>query len=195
MLLLARGRSSFRPIGTRRDSLSVGASPARVVRISSHRPSYSSTRSTRDRRSARPARNRAGAGLNPSGEFLQWTSLRVSGERAAPKDSTDTGRDYGPCDGLCRSPRRPWWGSSRAPRPPRRRSEVIELKDGHQVVGEVVAEKPNALFVDLGFDIVRVPTRPGRLAPQGGRGGQGRPGRRRRRPRTSTRPGSTRRPT
>jgi serine protease Do len=36
-------------------------------------------------------------------------------------------------------------------------SEVIELKDGHKVVGEVVAEKPNALFVDLGFDIVRIP--------------------------------------
>jgi len=36
-------------------------------------------------------------------------------------------------------------------------SEVIELKDGHQVVGEVVAEKPNVLFVDLGFDVVRVP--------------------------------------
>ena len=36
-------------------------------------------------------------------------------------------------------------------------SEVIELKDGHQVVGEVVAEKANALFVDLGFDIVKVP--------------------------------------
>ncbi len=35
--------------------------------------------------------------------------------------------------------------------------ELIELKDGHQVVGEVVSEKPNALFVDLGFDIVRVP--------------------------------------
>jgi serine protease Do len=36
-------------------------------------------------------------------------------------------------------------------------SEVIELKDGHQVIGEVVAEKANALFVDLGFDIVKVP--------------------------------------
>ncbi len=35
--------------------------------------------------------------------------------------------------------------------------DVIELKDGHQLVGEVVAEKPNLLFVDLGFDIVRVP--------------------------------------
>jgi serine protease Do len=36
-------------------------------------------------------------------------------------------------------------------------ADVIELKDGHQVVGEVVAEKPNALFVDLGFDILRIP--------------------------------------
>ena len=36
-------------------------------------------------------------------------------------------------------------------------SDIIDLKDGHQVVGEVVAEKPNALFVDLGFDIVKVP--------------------------------------
>jgi serine protease Do len=36
-------------------------------------------------------------------------------------------------------------------------SEVIELKDGHQVVGEVVAEKANVLFVDLGFDVVKIP--------------------------------------
>jgi serine protease Do len=35
--------------------------------------------------------------------------------------------------------------------------EVIALKDGHQVTGEVVAEKPNALYVDLGFDILRIP--------------------------------------
>jgi serine protease Do len=35
--------------------------------------------------------------------------------------------------------------------------EVISLKDGHQVTGEVVAEKPNAVYVDLGFDVVRVP--------------------------------------
>jgi serine protease Do len=37
------------------------------------------------------------------------------------------------------------------------RADVIELKDGHQVVGEIVSEKPNFLFVDLGFDIVKVP--------------------------------------
>jgi serine protease Do len=36
-------------------------------------------------------------------------------------------------------------------------ADVIELKDGHQVVGEVLAEKANALFVDLGFDILRIP--------------------------------------
>ena len=35
--------------------------------------------------------------------------------------------------------------------------EVITLKDGHQVTGEVVAEKPGALYVDLGFDVVKVP--------------------------------------
>ena len=36
-------------------------------------------------------------------------------------------------------------------------SEVIDLKDGHQITGEVVAEKVGALYVDLGFDVVRVP--------------------------------------
>ncbi|MHC5540188.1 S1C family serine protease [Singulisphaera rosea] len=35
--------------------------------------------------------------------------------------------------------------------------EVIGLKDGHQVVGEVVAEKPSALYIDLGFDVLRIP--------------------------------------
>ncbi len=44
----------------------------------------------------------------------------------------------------------PLSGASPAP-------DVVELKDGHQVVGEVVAEKANALFIDLGFDIVRIP--------------------------------------
>src|SRR4051812_4488867 len=43
-------------------------------------------------------------------------------------------------------------GSSRGAEP-----EIIELKDGHQITGEVVAEKPGALFVDLGFDVVKVP--------------------------------------
>ena len=35
--------------------------------------------------------------------------------------------------------------------------EVISLKDGHQVTGEVIAEKPNALYVDLGFDVLKIP--------------------------------------
>jgi len=35
--------------------------------------------------------------------------------------------------------------------------ETIGLKDGHQVTGEVVAEKPNSIYVDLGFDILRIP--------------------------------------
>lgn len=58
--------------------------------------------------------------------------------------------------------------------------EVIGLKDGHQVTGEVVAEKPNALYVDLGFDILRIPRdhivhrgkpgSPGTAAPASARG-------------------------
>lgn len=35
--------------------------------------------------------------------------------------------------------------------------ETLDLKDGHQVTGEIVADKPSALFIDLGFDIVRIP--------------------------------------
>jgi serine protease Do len=35
--------------------------------------------------------------------------------------------------------------------------ETVTLKDGQRVMGEVVAEKPNALYVDLGFDILRIP--------------------------------------
>ena len=35
--------------------------------------------------------------------------------------------------------------------------EVISLKDGHQVTGEVIAEKPHALYVDLGFDVLKIP--------------------------------------
>jgi serine protease Do len=35
--------------------------------------------------------------------------------------------------------------------------ELIGLRDGHQVTGEVVAEKAGALYVDLGFDILRIP--------------------------------------
>jgi serine protease Do len=35
--------------------------------------------------------------------------------------------------------------------------ETVILKDGQRIVGEVVAEKPNALYVDLGFDLLRIP--------------------------------------
>src|SRR4051794_17891666 len=53
--------------------------------------------------------------------------------------------------------------------------ELIGLKDGHEVTGEVVAEKANALYVDLGFDILRIPRdqvvhrgKPGTAAPASG---------------------------
>jgi thiamine biosynthesis lipoprotein ApbE/S1-C subfamily serine protease len=35
--------------------------------------------------------------------------------------------------------------------------EVLELKDGHRIVGEIVADKQNAYYVDLGFDVIKVP--------------------------------------
>ena len=35
--------------------------------------------------------------------------------------------------------------------------ETVILKDGQRVTGEVVAEKANALYVDLGYDILRIP--------------------------------------
>ncbi len=35
--------------------------------------------------------------------------------------------------------------------------ETIVLRDGHELLGEVVLEKANAIYVDLGFDVVRVP--------------------------------------
>ena len=53
---------------------------------------------------------------------------------------------------------------------------MISLKDGHQVTGEIVAEKPNALYVDLGFDILRDPSRAGPASREGGRGGPDRGG-------------------
>ncbi len=34
---------------------------------------------------------------------------------------------------------------------------VLELKDGHQVTGQILADKPSSYFVDLGFDVIRVP--------------------------------------
>ncbi len=35
--------------------------------------------------------------------------------------------------------------------------ETLILKDGQRVSGEVVAEKQNALYVDLGYDLLRIP--------------------------------------
>ncbi|MDX2036071.1 MAG: trypsin-like peptidase domain-containing protein [Isosphaeraceae bacterium] len=35
--------------------------------------------------------------------------------------------------------------------------EVVELKDGKRLVGEVLSEKPGAYYIDLGFDVIRVP--------------------------------------
>ncbi len=35
--------------------------------------------------------------------------------------------------------------------------ETVILKDGQKVTGEVVAEKSNALYIDLGYDLLRVP--------------------------------------
>ncbi len=35
--------------------------------------------------------------------------------------------------------------------------EVLRLKDGHQLTGAVLAEKPGAYYVDLGFDVIKVP--------------------------------------
>ncbi len=35
--------------------------------------------------------------------------------------------------------------------------ETVVLKDGQRVTGEVVAEKSNALYLDLGYDLLRIP--------------------------------------
>ena len=35
--------------------------------------------------------------------------------------------------------------------------ETVILKDGQRITGEVVAEKSNALYVDLGYDLLRIP--------------------------------------
>jgi serine protease Do len=35
--------------------------------------------------------------------------------------------------------------------------ETVILKDGQRVTGEIVAERPTALYVDLGYDILRIP--------------------------------------
>ena len=34
---------------------------------------------------------------------------------------------------------------------------MLVLKDGQQVIGQIVAEKPGTYFVDLGFDVIKVP--------------------------------------
>jgi serine protease Do len=35
--------------------------------------------------------------------------------------------------------------------------ETVILKDGQRVVGEIVAERGNAIYVDLGYDLLRIP--------------------------------------
>ena len=74
-----------------------------------------------------------------------------------------------------------------------RASEVIELKDGHQVVGEVVAEKPNcarsSTSVSTSSRSPATRSSPGRKGTEAAKAAV-RPGRGARRP---TRPGSTRR--
>jgi serine protease Do len=35
--------------------------------------------------------------------------------------------------------------------------ETVILKDGQRVTGEIVAEKSNALYIDLGYDLLRIP--------------------------------------
>jgi serine protease Do len=35
--------------------------------------------------------------------------------------------------------------------------ETVILKDGQRVIGEIVAERPTAVYVDLGYDILRIP--------------------------------------
>ena len=72
-------------------------------------------------------------------------------------DSSDR-RDHGRCAGLGPvAAAGVLLGWSAVWRAGRRSSRRSVLKDGHQVTGEVVAEKPNALYVDLGFDILRIP--------------------------------------
>ena len=37
------------------------------------------------------------------------------------------------------------------------RADVIELKSGHKLTGEILKEQPDAVFVDIGVDVIRVP--------------------------------------
>ncbi len=41
--------------------------------------------------------------------------------------------------------------------PARGGDEILSLRGGGQIVGKILAEKPSALFVDLGYDVLRVP--------------------------------------
>jgi serine protease Do len=41
--------------------------------------------------------------------------------------------------------------------PVRGDAETLQLRGGGQVVGVIIAEKPGAYFVDLGFDVIKVP--------------------------------------
>jgi serine protease Do len=50
-----------------------------------------------------------------------------------------------------------WIGLWACPATPAAEFETLILKDGQRVTGEVVAEKPNALYVDLGYDLLRIP--------------------------------------
>ena len=43
------------------------------------------------------------------------------------------------------------WADEPAP------AEAIEIKGGGRIVGRVIAEKPSGLYVDLGYDVVKVP--------------------------------------
>ena len=93
-------------------------------------------------------------GLNPAGGFLQWGTrgrIAESGSRHEPR------REHGMTRWDGRAMRRGLLmillGASAGWSGP----EIIHLKDGHSLTGEVVAEKANALYVDLGFDVLKVP--------------------------------------
>ena len=70
--------------------------------------------------------------------------------------------------------------------------ETVILKDGQRITGEVVAEKSNALYVDLGYDLLRIPRDQVLRRDQGRRGGLRTRGRRRAAP-SWIPPASTRR--
>ncbi len=70
--------------------------------------------------------------------------------------------------------------------------ETVILKDGQRITGEVVAEKATALYVDLGYDLLRIPRDQVLRRGQDRRGGFGSPRGRRGSP-SSIPPASTRR--